>query len=441
MTRRAWTALRDDIVARLGAVLPVDGVFLALHGAMLAEGEDDPEGALLSAIRDMVGPQVPIAATLDLHAHVTDEMADVADIIVGFRLYPHLDIEETGERAAELLLRSISGEIQPVVALSKLAMLTPVTGQCTDPGCGPMAALRAEADALARLPPHLCASLFPVQPWLDLPSSGYAAVVVADKTRDIAQAAADRLCRSAWQRRRDFDHKIWTPREAVAQVGADGRMQHLLVDAADCVGGGAGGGSAAVLDALLRYGPDLPSAVLLRDPATVERARAVGVGNRDRFTIGGAADGEAATIPVDAEVRRLFDGIFSYKIGPRAGATGKLGPSALLLAGTVRIVVTTHGAYEVGDEQYAAAGVDCSQLRCVAVKNPMNFRTGFPGRAADYVVSTPGETSPDLRNLPWRNKTRPFFPLDDAEEPLFLPRQQRRDGALVVNKPTERQGA
>ena len=413
---QAWMTLRDETLDRLASALPVDGVYLALHGAMLAEDEDDPEGSLLAAVRKLVGGGTPIAVSLDLHAHVTGAMVEAADITVGHRLYPHLDAQKTGARAAEILLRTLKGEVRPVIGFSKLAMLNPVTGQCTDPGQGPFADLREQADRLEGQPGVLSVSLFGVQPWLDLPDAGYTALVICDADVALAQKYADELCTAAWARRYEFDHRIWSIEDALEDIRKRGSGQHLLVDAADCVGGGASGRSAAVLEGLLRLAPDLPAGVLFRDPEAVMRANEIGVGQTGLFSAGD----EGRRAEFEARVEHIFDGDFVFKAGPRAGAKGQLGPSACLAAGAIKIVITTFGAYEFGDEQYAAAGIDCSKLVAVAVKNPMNFRAGFPDRVAAYVLSTPGETSPDLRRLNWSKKERPFFPMDDSRHPLFI---------------------
>lgn len=418
VTKKAWGTLSQDLLSRLDSGRPVDGVFLALHGAMLVEGEDDPEGVLLRAVRETVGDAVPIAVTLDLHAHVTDLMVSQADLLVGYRTYPHLDAEETAETAARLLLRTIEGDIKPTMALSKLALLTPVTGQCTDPGSGPMADLRHEADLAAGRLRHLSVSLFPVQPWMDIPSVGYAAVVICNDDMAAANETADELCESAWTKRHDFDHKIWDLQEAIEAITDAGDGQHLLVDAADCVGGGAPGTSASVLKGLVEHASDMPSAVLLKASGAAEAAHALGAGSSGTFTVGSADE----TCVIAADVLHTFDGEFTYSDGVRSGGKGNLGPSALLKVGEINVVVTTFGAYEVGDEQYAAAGVDCARLRAVAVKNPMNFRAGFPDRAAAYILATPGDTSPDLRTLKWHQKERPFFPIDDSDAPVFLRR-------------------
>ncbi|TQI65297.1 microcystin degradation protein MlrC [Bosea sp. AK1] len=413
----------DKIVAGVLSQ-PVDGVFLALHGAMICEGENDPEGALIAALREVLGPGVPIAASLDLHAHVTPRMADNADILVGYETYPHIDAYGTGRRAAELLAATMHGRIRPVTRLKRIDALLPVAGGSTN-GTAPMAEVRRLARLAESGGRALSASYFPVQPWLDIDDLGIAGVAVSDGDEDAADAVAKEMVLAMWDRRRDFEIPCRSPDDAIREaVRRPGRV--LISDAPDCVGGGAPGDAPAVLAALLHAGLEVEAAVLVVDPDVAARAFALGIGQLIRVNVGSALDPRFhPPAEVDGVVESLHDGRFTYSGGISAGTPGNMGPTAVIRAGKLRVVVPTYATYEYGDEQYRAAGVDIGDCRIAVLKNPMNFRTLLDERTSWIMVGGAGPTTPDLASIEWRVKKRPFWPCDDQDNPVFM--EPRRD--------------
>ena len=180
----------SDILDGIAARMPLDGVYLALHGAMICGEEKDPEGAILKGVRDIVGHDVPIAASLDLHAHVSNRMVENADIIVGYETYPHVDAHETGQKAASLLVRTLRGEIAPVTRIRKYNAIVPVLGGATLDGA-PMSEVAAEARRLEREGKALSVSYFPVQPWLDMADVGITGLAVTDANPAGAEDVAE----------------------------------------------------------------------------------------------------------------------------------------------------------------------------------------------------------------------------------------------------------
>ncbi len=425
-----YATLKAEILQGLSSAAPVHGVMLALHGAMLTESLDDAEGDLLEAVRAAVGPRTPIAVSLDLHAQLTPRMVAAADVIVGFKAYPHDDAFETGQQAATLLLRTLRGEIRPAMALRRVAMLTPVTGQVTRPGW-PMNAVQQGCRDLERSGLALAASFFGVQPWLDLPDTASSAVVVVDtaaqtsdqhKTRALAASAAEALCLQAWALRHRFLHPLHSPAEAAAEAierlagQAAPRHPVLMADVADCVGGGAPGTSAAAAAGLLAAAPQLRTLAMVVAPAAVAAAQAAGAGAVVSVVVGDTA--MPPRLPLQATVRRLADGHFRYTAGPLGGVAACMGPCAVLETGSLTLLAASHGVYEYGAEHYAAVGIDVADFDAVIVKNPVNARLAIP--AANFLVlDTPGPTSPHLGALPWQRLGRPCFPLDDSDTPIW----------------------
>lgn len=419
VSARAYAALREMLLEPLRAAGPVDALYLALHGAFIAAGTDDVEGDLLAAARAIVGP-IPIAVSCDLHGHITPAMASHANLIVGYRHYPHDDAFDTGRRCAGLVLRTLEGRIRPVMRVRKAPMIVPAQKQRTK-STGPMGRMHALARTREAAGEVLALSYFPVQPWLDFPDVGFAAVAVTDGDAECADRAALGLAREAWQRRHEFDVALASPADAIARGLASDGAPFVLADAGDCVGGGATGDSALVLEALLEAAPHAPATIAIVDPETVADATRAGVGRHLRVRIGNKRDPVyGRPLEAQAEVVRLFDGSFTYSGGILGGVTASMGPSAVVRVGAVQVVVASESSYEYADEQFRAAGVDPWACKFVVVKNPMNFQQAYAGAADLTTLGTPGPTTADLRAPAWSAMTRPRYPLDDDFEPEFI---------------------
>ena len=405
--------LRDSLLEALAKAGTVDGVYLALHGAMCADGTDDVEGDILEAVRAIVG-ETPVAVTCDLHGHITRSMIANANILVGYQHYPHDDARETASSAVHLLLETIAGRMKPVMALAKAPMLFAPHLEQTF-GEGPM----GELDRLARSYEKSSATIravsyFPVQPWLDVEDMGFAAVVVADNDTNSAKRVADEIVRAAVDRRAQFDVAEVPVDDAVmvATQLPDGPI--ILADTSDCVGAGATGDGTALLEAILRLASDVPALVHLVDTVVAAEAGKAGEGATLRISVGNRLDPtRGKPIPMVATVQRVFDGRFTYDGGFLGGVTASMGQSAVLAVGNTRVLVASYGSYEWGFEPYAAAGLDVRTAKIVSVKNPMNYRLTYPFAKRAFVLATKGPATPNLRSLTWRKLRRPFYPLDE----------------------------
>ncbi len=403
-----YAELRAAMLRLLDAAGEVDGVYLALHGAFVAEGIDDVEGELLAAVRAKVGA-IPIVVSCDLHAHITPAMLRNCDALTAYRLYPHDDAFETGERACEMLMDIVAGRLRPVMRACRAPLLLPAQKQRTR-GDGPMARIHDLARDIEAGPVRTV-SYFPVQPWMDLPEMGFTTVAVAE-SEAAARAAAERITRSVWEARREFALDVLPPGDAIAQgLRQEGLV--VLADASDCVGGGATGDSALLIPWLQRMAPDADAAIHLVDPEVVSQARDRRIGERFRVAIGNKLDlGYGAPAPLDVELVALGDGAFRYAGGLMRGVEASIGPSVVLRAGAIEILVGSASAYEYSDEAFAAHGIDARRKKFVVVKNPMNYQTAYAEAAAHYIVDTPGPTTPNLGRLAWHRLDRPTYPLD-----------------------------
>jgi microcystin degradation protein MlrC len=418
---KAYRAFRDELLERLKSAGKLDGVYLALHGAFIAEGTDDAEGEILAAVAEIVGRDVPIAVSCDLHGHITPAMTRHAQILIGYREYPHDDTLETGARAATLLLRAIRGQIRPVSRFRRAPMILPAQRQRTK-GDGPMREIIDLARAREIDGSVLAASYFCVQPWLDLPGVGVTAVAVADGDAAAADRVAEEMVRLHWQKRREFLVPTEKPADAIRKGRALSGFPVILADAADCVGGGASGDSSVVLRALLELAPDQSAAIHIVDPDTVTRAREAGVGGRFRARLGNrVAKGGGAPVEAEVMVERVEPKAgFRYSGGLMGGVEASIGDAAVLSIGPIKILCASLSSYEYADEPFQALGIDARRVKFLVVKNPMNYQQAYAGAPGMFVLDTPGPTTCNLAAVAWRRMDRPCFPMEDGFEPVFV---------------------
>ena len=312
---------------------------------MVTASQADPEGDILDAVRRIAGPVLPIVMTLDLHAHVTPRMVKQATALVSFTHYPHDDTYSTGERGASLLLRTVRREVRPVTALAKVPI---ICGACNGQtsGDGPMAHLTRRARRLEKEPAILSVSCFQVHPYNDLPGMGCGGGVVTDNDPAQATLEAHALAAAFWARRRAFEVEHLPVAEAVDRGRRVEGGPVLLVDTADCAGGGAPGDSVALLRELLALGLEEPTLLMVVDPAAARACAHAGIGQTVSLQVGYSLDpawGEP--VAVSGSVRRLSDGGFRYDGGLFGGTWASMGLSAVLQIGSIELLVMSQPTY------------------------------------------------------------------------------------------------
>ncbi|MEZ4726686.1 MAG: M81 family metallopeptidase [Caldilineaceae bacterium] len=413
LTAECYAQLKGELLERLRQALPVDGVLLPLHGAAAAEGVGDLEGDLISAVRTIVGPAVPIVATLDLHAHVSAAMVRDADALVAWETYPHADSYTTGQRGARLMVDTLAGRVRPTMAAAKVPVITGAIHASTH-GDDPFARLMRQAKAHEGRNGVLSTSVILVQPFLDVAEMGSGAIVITDNDLDGAVNLARTLAEGYWAMRFALEPQTWTPDAAIAAGLAVNGGPVILVETADCCGGGAAGDSVATLAALLRTDRQARALVPVVDPAAAAACHAAGVGATVTCTLGHHLDPRwGQPITVTGQVMTLTDGRFHYQGGIYDGVDGNMGPTAMLAMGAIRVLITTYGTYDWRDEQYRAVELDPATAKFVVAKNPMNYRLAYGALAnAIYILDTPGPTPPTIRHAKFTQLQRPFFPLD-----------------------------
>jgi microcystin degradation protein MlrC len=409
----------EEITARLLRDLKdapsLDGILLDLHGAMVVEGLDDGEGALLGAVREVVGPDLPIGVTLDFHANVSETMARLATLLHGYKTYPHVDMAERGEEAASRLADVIEGRLRPAVALRRPPLLPPIAAQLTSRG--PMRRLEDLAGEMERHPDVMTVSVFAGFPLADIPDAGLSVYVATNGDQALADACADRLADTAWEHRREFAHRAPAVREAVAEALAlaEGGRPVVLADIADNTGGGAAGDTTAVLREVLRVGARGTTIACLWDPEAVQACLRAGVGTTVSLPVGGKIDpSHGAPVAVTGRVRTLSDGRFVHKGPMLRGLEGRLGPTAVLEVDEVKIILISQRWQTLDPEMIRFVGIDPLGERLLVVKSTIHYRAAFEPLAHAIVeVDAPGLSSSNLARFNFTRVRRPIFPLDD----------------------------
>ena len=421
--RPDFDALVGEMAARLREAGPVDGLLLALHGAMVVEDEPDAEAEIIARLRAALPPGTPVGVSLDLHGHVTQAMLQPDTVLVGYRCYPHTDLFETGQRVARLVLDMVRGG-RPAMALAKRPMLLSPVAARSDGGALPALlahARRLEADGVV-----LHASLFPVQPWMDVPGLGFAALACA-ATQPAAQRAADRLAAMAWNARDAFEPDL-TPLEEAIRIGLASSGLTVVGDGGDAPSSGAAGDNAGVLRALLAAEADRMvrlTYLTLVDPAAARVAARAGIGATVTLPVGHAATRDGEPVAVTGNVRTLTDGGYVMHDAGAQGSPAQMGLTVVLAIGSLRLALRSLPAYEWDTGIYSATGLDLRDAGMVFVKSPSHFRVAYGPHAARILAAdTPGAACGNMRRLVLRRVTRPLYPLDE-----FPPEQETHHDA------------
>lgn len=415
--RADFQRLLDEFTADLRAAGPVEGAYFALHGAMAAEQELDPEGCLLERAREILGEQIPIVASFDLHGILTDRMLQHLDASTVYHTYPHVDFADTGARAARLLLRLLRQEIRPVTAKVEIPALVRGDELITETGL--FGQIIGKAKAIAAEPPGLAAGMFIGNPFTDVPELRSYSVVITDGDAAAASAAAMALAEEFWKDRQRMQARLQPVAEIVRQAMRETTGTVCVVDAADAPSSGAPGDGNAILQELLVAGYRGRVLLPIVDPEAVAAAFRAGIGEVVTTTVGGKLDpARSQPVPLTARVRLLSDGRFQSESFRQEWFADR---TAVLQAENITLVATTRPVHLFDRSLFYAHGQDPRQFDLVVVKSPHCQRRMF----ADWCVrllhaDAPGATSANLPSLGHRVCRRPVFPLD-SEVP-FAPR-------------------
>jgi microcystin degradation protein MlrC len=414
VTADAFERIAGELIAGLKQALPVEGVYLDLHGAMVVETFDDGEGELLRRVREAVGSSVPVVASLDLHANVTRAMVERADALVAYRTYPHVDMAETGARAARVLDQMLRSGERPQGGFHQLDYLTGIPSQCSF--IEPCKAIYQELSRLEQRHGGVL-SFAPGFPMADFADCGMSVFGYG------SQEAVERLRGAVADSEKSFAMELHDAPDAVRRGKSRGEpgAPVVLADTQDNPGAGGNGDTTGLLRCLIDQ--KVPDAVLgmLIDPASAQRAHEVGQGNSSVFALGGHSriPGDS---PLSGEftVERLGDGRFTCTGPMFKGFRMNLGAMALLrsrAAPGVRVVLASRKCQAADQEMFRHLGIEPRKSRVVALKSSVHFRADFEPIAKEVlVVKAPGPALADPAEFKWTKlrkgvRLRPLGPV------------------------------
>jgi microcystin degradation protein MlrC len=401
-----------------------DAILLDLHGAMVTRSHEDGEGELLRRIRE-IDPRTPIGVVMDMHANVYDAIVRNATVVTGYHTYPHVDVREAGMRAAQLILRTLRGEVRPVMRWANRPMLPHVMRQGTH--AEPNRSLQAACVEHERAGRALACSVFVGFPHADIREAGLSAVVCTDGDAGAAETIRDALLEQAWAARERFVYRAEPLAESVARAKAlgDAPAAHgakggpvVLLDHCDNVASGGTMDTTAVLAEVIRQGLQDAVFYAIHDPESVRAAIAAGVGAELTLEVGGRSPmpsigAPAVPLRVTGVVRRITDGVYRLRGPMGAGARAHNGPTVVLQVGGLELVLISLYQEPFDLECFASVGIDPTRRRFVVIKSRVHWRAGL-GELAREVVECAGVgvTTSDYSLLKFERVRRPVFPLD-----------------------------
>ncbi len=416
VTDHAFQFLKDKLLRSIEDAGHLDGVLLALHGAMVTESLDDPEGTILEEVRTVVGEDVYIVSSLDSHANLSPLMVRNADVLVGYRTTPHVDRRETGEEAARILIALIRKHLSPVTAMEKIPLLLSGRGATTD--SEPMLSLLKKAKVMEKKPGVISLSVFTGYTFADVTINGPGIVVVTDNKRELAENMANDLAREMWRVRNQFHAELVPIPDAIDQaIGTKGGPV-IIADVGDNPCGGGSGDVTVLLEHLIKKGVSNTAVALFVDPDAVAKSIQAGVGEYVSLHLGGKIDVKGGKpLRVKGRVRVLFEGRFRHQEAVARGTWEDMGRTAVIDIDGIDVIIVEK-AIRVSDPAiFSSVGIEPRDKKIVVVKDGLQFLVCYQSFAKKIIFAdTPGWTSPNLSRLAFKHIQRPVFPLDKNTE-------------------------
>ena len=425
VTKDAYERVANEIVDGIANAGHLDGVYLDLHGAMVAEHVDDGEGELLARVRKAIGPDVPLVVSLDLHANVTRQMVEQSDALVAYRTYPHVDMADTGAAAARHLALLLRSKQKFAKAFRQIPFLIPISWQCTnDEPCKSIYRKLAtlENDAVPTL------SFAPGFPAADFADCG-AAVFAYGKTQTDADKAAETMAALVIGHENDFDGRIFSPDDGVRfamDIARRASKPVVIADTQDNPGAGGDSDTTGMLRALVRNSATKAAIGIIVDTESALAAHRAGEGATVMLALGGKS-GISGDLPFEHNfvVEKLSDGKFIAPGPYFGGSKMNLGPSACLRIGGVRIVVGSRKAQLADQAMYRQVGIEPTEQSILVNKSSVHFRADFEPIAEQIIIcAAPGAMPADTAALPW-TRLRPGVRLKPNGVPFSPPNKQQ----------------
>lgn len=392
-----------------------DAVLLDLHGAMVAGSYDDGEGELLKRIR-RISPDLPIAVALDFHTNLTSDMVDNCTVIDGYRTYPHIDMYQTGRRAAESLFTIINDKIATKMCWRALPMMTHMIRQT--PLKQPMKDIMDRAIEAVETTDLLNASVFGGFPLADIPHVSLSVLTLERAQDNVGEALVDELCDMAWQRRQDFIFNAEELPKSISRAKTLKEFPVVIADHGDNCGAGGSADDLTVLDEMLKQGLNGIIAGPIWDPESVKQMIEVGTGNEISLVLAGKTDAPAIdqtghSLQCSGIVTCVTDGRFAITGPMQTGLIVNLGRSAVLDIGNAQILVSEERWEPYDPGCFMHAGIDPLEAKYILIKSRQHFRATFESIAKHIVLAAgPGVCSSDYSQFNFNRLKRPIYPID-----------------------------
>ncbi len=431
VTKDAFERIVNEMINGIAAAGKLDAVYLDLHGAMVTEHFDDGEGEILARVREVVGKELPLVVSLDLHANVTPQMVEHADALIAYRTYPHVDMADTGRASARHLALLLQSNQKFAKAFRQLPFLIPISWQCTNdqPTKGiyeKLAALESE-----NVPTLSFAPGFPAADFRDCGPSVFA----YGKTQADADAAADAVTKLIVGHEDDFDGRIYSPDDGVRlamELATRAGKPIVIADTQDNPGAGGDSDTTGMLRALVRNKATRAAIGVIYDPQSAKAAHAAGEGATVTLALGGRSG-----IPGDVPYRETFvveklsDGKFVAPGPYYGGRDMDMGPSACLRIDDVRVVVSSHKAQLADQSMYRYVGIEPTRQSILVNKSSVHFRADFEPIAEKLLIcAAPGAMPADTADLPW-TRLRPGIRVKPNGAAFVSPAQSRSTSSAI----------
>jgi len=414
VTADAFETLTGELIERLKAPPALDGVLLALHGAMVSENYPDADGEILRRVREALGPELPLVVTLDFHANISPAMVENSTALVVYKTNPHIDQRKRGTQAAELLCRIVRDGVRPVQALAKPPMIWNILHQNTR--VEPLRSILEDAAETEARKGFLVANVAAGYPYADVREMGASVVIVANRDRDSAQREAGRLGLRLWECRDRIKIELPDPADAVARAIHSLRPPAVIVEMGDNIGGGSPGDSTAILSELLRQGAR-GAVTVIYDPAAAAACAGAGIGGDVKLDVGGKTDHLHGTpVSIEGRVRTLTDGRF-FEPEPRHGGQTRWnqGLTAVIELSTGSLVAVNSARTSPNSiHQLTSLGIVPRHQRILVVKAAIAYRAAYEPIAGEIIeADTPGVTAVNPLRFTYEHVHRPLWPLPD----------------------------
>lgn len=414
-----FNSILKDLLESISEAGSIDGVLLDLHGSMVVgdidgpSGISDAEGHILTAIRQLVGNDVPVVAQLDIHANVSQQMIDQADVLIGRDTCPEIDMADRGRECLDIIMRMLKREVNPTMAFKPINMIWGWNQLTSFP---PMSEAMAELKKNNKHVGVLCGSISLGFPDSDTPDMGASVSIVTDNNQPLAQKLANQLSTWIYERRSDWHISLPSTKDVLQQIKNTGKYPAMFADTNDNTGRGTPGDSTGMLRAFIDEKLEDACVLYMVDPESVAICQEAGIGAKIDLAIGGKSSPlQGEPVKMHAEIRSLVDGHFRYDGPMYAGLSAEMGPSAYIRENGIHVLLVSIREQPYDSSFSRIAGLDLEKMRYIGVKSSVHFRANFSQWVkAIYTVGEPSVVSKE--NLSFKRLGRAVYPFEHYDE-------------------------